>query len=82
MRCIGKKKNSQDDFLNVTRRSIWVKHLKLHTKENNMSDEYKNQLFHWAEHTKIPCDQSCLQTRKHLNQSATTKTTTRKRKSH
>ena len=81
IRCIGKKKNSQDNFLNVTRRSIWVSHLKLHTKENNMSDEYKKQLFHWAEHTKITYNQLYLHTRKYLNHS-TTETTTRKRKLH
>ena len=53
IRSIGKKIHSQDDFLNVRRRSIWVQHLRDHLYRSPLTKSQKMNLFTWAESASI-----------------------------
>ena len=53
IRSIGKKIRSQDDYLNVMRRSIWVQHLKDHLYTSPLTKAQKKNLFSWAENASI-----------------------------
>ena len=46
IRSIGKKTHSQDDYLNVQRRSIWVQHLRDHLHVSPLTKTQEKNLFH------------------------------------
>ena len=48
IRSIGKKIRSQDNYLNVERRAIWVQHLRDHLHKSPLTHTQKANLFNWA----------------------------------
>ena len=51
VRCLGKKKNSQDSFINIERRNKWVQHLRNNTKHYTKSEKHCSRILTWAEDT-------------------------------
>lgn len=49
IRCLGKKKNSMDDFVNIARRERWVQHLRHNTKTFTKSKNHQKSILKWAE---------------------------------
>ena len=53
IRSIGKKTHSQDDYLDVQRRSIWVQHLRDHLHVSPLTKTQKTNLFMRAESASV-----------------------------
>ena len=53
IRSIGKKTRSQDDYLLVRRRMIWVQHLRDHLHVSPLTKAQKKNIFTWAESATI-----------------------------
>lgn len=56
IRCLGRKKNSMDDFKNIVRRERWVEHLKRNTKPFTKSQTHQKYILKWAENSQYSYD--------------------------
>ena len=59
LRNMGKKKNSQDDFMNITRRKIWVEFIRENTSLGTLTKKEQTEVLEWGTTQRYSCSSLC-----------------------